>query len=280
MPNEIAVEDLRPGDLLLHVGRGEISKLIQWASDSDYSHVAMVFAPGLLAEAVSGGVGYDHPLAARVASVPQQFERIDIVRPVLDPIAANVLDGLQASAKRFAGARFALNQMFELGVISALRNRMPSDPAVQRLLTWIFDQLLPDDPSSLVCSEFVYRSYERCGQPELDPTIPAVASRAQRSFPRVDWIALWKEYREAKHRQEPPASLEAMGMPGGAQALDVGTRHRIEQDYLAAQARARSLLVQNEPSGWTPLGGINPKLVLPQDLAASSTFKQEGRAVP
>src|SRR5512139_3013550 len=113
----IPARDIRPGDLLLHFSKGEISKLIQWVSDSDYSHVAVVFKPGLLAEAISSGVGFDHSLAERVADTAN-FHRIDVARPLRpDPLPATVLQALQDSASALKNSKFALNQMFELGLI-------------------------------------------------------------------------------------------------------------------------------------------------------------------
>ena len=47
----ITTQQVLPGDILLGSGIGEISKLIQWAADSDYSHASIVFRAGLLAEA-------------------------------------------------------------------------------------------------------------------------------------------------------------------------------------------------------------------------------------
>jgi len=287
--NTISVGALRPGDLLLHDTDSDISKLIQWVSDSDYSHVAMVFEPGLLAEAISGGVFYDHSAVDRIAQVGigKEFIRIDVVRPVPDPIPAPALKALQDSARRLQGAKFALNQMLELGIIAAVRQRTPPNPIAQAVLTWVFDKLVPDDPSHMVCSEFVYRAFADCGVPGLVPQLAALREDpAPREFPHINWLALWKEYEKARANggdAPPPPDLTAAFAPTAAPIDD---HVAINEAFIAARSRARERVLSARPARAADFAAVvgaaapNPELVLPQDLADSPTFRAMGQAGP
>jgi hypothetical protein len=286
----INVRDLHPGDLLLHSSRGEISKLIKWASDSDYSHVAMVFRPDSIAEATSSGVRYETPLFDRIKDDQHRFFRIDAVRPTGagEPMRADVLLALQDSAIELRNSKFALNQLFELGVICAIRNKLPTDPIGQALLTWIFETLVKPDSSRLLCSEFVYLAFHNAqtSPPGLiDPTINPV-SRPDHPFPKdVDWLALLKEYQDAQgHGQDEPAALVA-AIESVAQA---GTPLQANGQALrrAFTAVRRELSVAR--SGWSSTGTAasvsaarspNPELVDPQSFAESPSFRPLGTVV-
>jgi len=275
----IPVKDLRPGDLLLHYSKGEISKLIQWVSDSDYSHVAMVFEPGLLAEAISGGVGFDHSLAKRAADTIN-FHRIDAARPTRpDPLPAAALQRLQDSAKALKGSKFALNQMFELGLICAVKNKAPPDIATKKLVTWILETLVPQDPQRLVCSEFVYLAFHGAKVPELDPVI-TVQTRARRPFPKIDWVALWREYEHASGQHAPAIAADTTAL--SSVTVPDHIANAVTLRYQAAVTHTSNLLRPGLHSGAGDLHSpaTNPEIVLPQDLAGSPTFRVLGPVVP
>ena len=65
----LPVAELRTGDVLLMMGEGPLSDLIAWASDSIYSHAALVADAGDLVEASTVGVRR-YPLATRLAAHP------------------------------------------------------------------------------------------------------------------------------------------------------------------------------------------------------------------
>jgi hypothetical protein len=286
----INVRDLYPGDLLLHSSRGEISKLIKWASDSDYSHVAMVFQSDSIAEATSRGVHYDTPLFERIKDDEQRFFRIDAVRPTGggEPMRADVLLALRDSALELRNSKFALNQLFELGVICAIRNKVPADPVGQALLTWIFEVLVQPDPARLLCSEFVYLAFHNAQTHPpglIDPTIDPVP-RPDRPFPKdVDWWALLKEYQNAQgHRQNVPTALLAAMKSADQAGKQLQANGQTCLQALAAVRRELSAA----RSGWSAAGAAasasvaqppNPELVDPQSFAESPSFRPLGTVV-
>ena len=281
------VKDLLPGDLLLHAGSGEISKLIKWASDSVYSHIAMVFAPGLGAEAVSGGVGYEIDLPKRVKLPQIMF--IDAVRPKLSPLTPDLLLALQHSALSMKDAKFALNQMFELGVISAIRNKVPASRPLKLLLEWVFSVLVPADPARLVCSEFIYLAFLQAQTTPpgvLNPTIVEL-ERPNEPFPDVDWIKLLEEYRKAGGKM--PLWLETAltavsAFDGALETADADLDGR----YAAALTSVRGRLLEARPAAPAAFlsaaeaaaAGTHPELLLPQHFADSPSFRFMGRVVP
>ncbi len=283
----VSMSDLRPGDLLLHASKGEISKLIMWASDSDYSHIAMVFEPGLIAEARSAGVLFAERLDARVQNIGKAFHFIDVLRPRQpDPLPADVLQALQESARRLEDAHFALNQMLELGLICALRNKMPGGTLVQRLVGSILARLVRQDPTRLVCSEFLYLAY-RDAQTEppglLAPRFEHVA-RPDRPFPAdFDLWELLREYQKASGAepegvvQEMLAAAGTGGLGALASSLTGAQGGSAGLQSLVVQARQKSVAGLFLPVGG---GAVNPELTLPQDFADSASFTFLGTLVP
>jgi hypothetical protein len=264
--------NLQPGDLLLHSSKGEISKLIQWVSDSDYSHVAMVFDEQHLGEATSGGTSVQRPIATRLSD-RVQFHRIDAFRHASVPLPEADTVALQRSAREMQGRPFALNQMFELGVICLVKNKVPPDLIAKAVLTWVFERLVRPDPQRLLCSEFVYLAFHNAStQPpkRLDPTI-VVTRHPPRSFPHVDWLKLWQEYADA-------SSPEAATLPRLGELVGDRSAAQIDTAFEQARQTARQLLNtrrEHMPAAERASRGPhpNPELILPQDLADSPSFK-------
>lgn len=284
----LPVQNLRPGDLLLHAGKSEISKLIKWASDSPYSHIAMVFAPGIGAEAVSGGVGYKIDLNERVAHTGVMF--IDAVRPLQSPLTPALLAALQDSARRMKDAEFAVNQMFELGVISAIRNKVPANFLVKLLLEWVWTVLVPADPARLVCSEFIYLAYRLAETTPPGQLIPRIVekNRPDMPFPDVDWGKLLDEYRDASDKATEslaaaltPAAALAGAAPDAADAELDARYERARQQVLGRLREARpSAPAAFLSAAESAASGTHPELLLPQHFADSPSFVPLGRVVP
>lgn len=283
----VPMSDLRPGDLLLHASKGEISKLIMWASDSDYSHIAMVFAPGLIAEARSAGVLFAEPLDKRVQGIGPAFHFIDVLRPRRpDPLPGDVLKALQDSALRFKGASFALNQMLELGLICAARNKMPGGTVVQRYLGSILARLVRQDPSRLVCSEFLYLAFRDAQTTPPGLLAPSLVhtDRPNRPFPPdFNLWKLLKEYEDASGSgtEDVMAELVDTARTVGQDVLaDMGAAALPQSaalQSLVGQARQKAISGLFLQGGTTP---VNPELTLPQDFVDSASFNFLGTLVP
>jgi hypothetical protein len=284
---KIPMGQLLPGDVLLHASKGEVSKLIQWASDSDYSHIAMVFDPGKLAEAASGGVRFDGDLKKRIEGVPNDFHRIDAWRPLPGgkPIEAAALQALKASANAMAGRPFALNQWFELGLICAIRNKAPETPFIKWFLALVIETFVKKDPSRLLCSEFIYLAFHHAAtEPPglLDPKITR-PPRPNRPFPKdLNLIGLIKEYLDASGKRAD--LVDVLSLFDEFAQLRAG-----ETEDLWSEARRSTLAVLKDTrANWSTIDGHatsaaapspHPDLIEPQDFAESPSFCELGTVV-
>lgn len=272
----IKYDELRPGDVLLHASKGEVSKLIQWASDSDYSHIAMVYKPGLLAEAVSSGVHFDSDLKKRIEGIPAAFHRIDAWRPTGagDPISDAALAALRASADQMQGRKFALNQWLELGLVCALRNKVPDKPIWKWLITKVIDTFVQVDPSRLLCSEFVYLAFFHAATTPPGQLRPVLSrpNRPNRPFPNdLDIQKLIEEYLKAAGQ-----SAQLLDIAALLNAFAALTSSQIEANWEQARDAVRNRIRSELTAGMT---GPHPDLIEPQDFAESPSFRSLGSVV-
>jgi len=289
-------DELETGDILLMLGQGPLSDLIAWASDGPYSHAAMVADDGDLIEASAAGVRR-YPLAQRLAD-QVNYHYIDAFRVHEaggGPLAAGDLGDVLAKAVAMLGIPYPVDQLALLGAIMAVRGKWPVHPLARLLAREALDHAVPDDASRVVCSEMVYRAYAECAaMPEgrLAPEI-VVGERGDAPFPDIDWKALFEEVwpllrpQRQQALQSNMARLNALkgsdtaGMlaaAGGATISDA----ELEQARQAVLARfgaapdamdGKALAAGADPVDKRP----NPKLVSPQDLAASPSVAALGR---
>lgn len=256
--------DLHPGDVLLHMGKGEISKLIAWASNSRYSHAALVLDSDSLIEATASGVRIK-------ALAPRLVERDEFVlidgwrfKDGKGSLSTDHLGALQARARSFLGAPYPLDQLFELGIICALRSKLDWPEPLKWLLRVALDRAVQADPSRMVCSEFVYRSFaEATTEPPgaLRPVIEVVDT-PELPFPDIDWLALLKEYEQARHSTPLPAAPHTAPLQLQASGADP------EHIALAEEIRRRRQgPVKAIVDPWP-----NPETVTPEDFATSPSF--------
>ncbi|MEO6689428.1 MAG: hypothetical protein ABIS07_05385 [Dokdonella sp.] len=268
MTTPLQPADLLPGDVLLHMGAGELSKLIAWSGDSAYSHAAMVIAGGQLIEAAAAGVR--HARLGDRTHMLANFNFIDVFRP-LKPIAADTAGfaAVLAAAEVYLGRPYPMTSLLTLGVVCAVRNKMPGDPKLRQALRMAFDLVIDNDANQVVCSELVYRAYDEAA------TKPAHALRllldTQRSagsvkLPPIDLQVLLAECIDDYNRSRQntvPKTLTA-----AADDRDL--------DELLAMART-SLGVDVMPRSASGDYAPNPKTILPADLEFSPGLRKIGR---
>jgi hypothetical protein len=304
-PAPFAADALQGGDVLLMMGRSQLSALIAWCGDSIYSHAALVADGGDLIEAAASGVRR-YPLSTRLAD-RDNYAFIDAFRP-LTPARVPIESGDRAAVLRHAqsllGVPYPLDMLATLGVVLALRGKWPVHPLARLVVREALDHLVRDNPSHMVCSEAVYRCFAQCDvQPpgRLAPEI-VLQPRDTSPFPAIDWMALWEEVwplirphrrvalfaadeamREARLADAAPGLLHEAGHAAGPVA-------DMELAALAMSARA-ALGVAVSPSSnvamdgpipdaldpLAPLPHPNPKLVSPLDLAATPSHRMLGR---
>jgi acyl carrier protein len=160
---------LRPGDLascdvLLYRGRGWISKAIRFFDGAEVSHAGLYLGKGAVAEALSSGV-VRRDLETSIAGAERLLvRRLDPAPRSLRPVHA------YAVAVVADGERYAYEQIILLAFLCLARRLVPT-PTLQRFVRGVLDRaaeqvarLFDAGREPMICSEFVYRSYD-----EADP---------------------------------------------------------------------------------------------------------------
>ena len=293
----LPADALRTGDVLLMLGEGPLSELIAWASDGPYSHAALVADGGDLIEAATAGVRR-YPLATRLAD-QANYHYIDAMRMHAPQGPLDPADGAAVLAKAVAllGTPYPIDQLALFGAIMAVRGKWPEHPWGRLLVRVALDHALPQDTGRMVCSEVVYRAYAECAAaPEgrLAPVI-VMGPRGTAPFPDIDWKALFDEmwpllHPEGQARLQPvrlrlnalrSGELDALHAQTdvvpeiGDEELESARQRVLGQAGLAAVAAAGEAVMPDGDDTVVP--NPNPRLVSPQDLAASPSLSLLGR---
>lgn len=266
--------DVRPGDLLLHSGNSQISSLVAWFGDAIYSHIAIMADAGDLIEAAPGGARRV-PLVRRLAQV-EGYHFIDLYRPTA--AGGRVADEQQIAAtvrraQEYLGSPYPLDLLVQLGVISALRGRLPESNLARWVIRLAIDAAMSRDASRVMCSEIVYRALAeaRTSPPgSMAPTI-VVSAPLLLPFPAIDIAKLIKE-------------LESMLKPGATLAPPLDAAEPLDDRHSDA-ALAKDYAALREQMGLTaaPAADVivvpnpNPKTVSPADLERSPSVRLVGR---
>lgn len=297
------LEKLLPGDVLLMLGHGEISKLIAWCGDSIYSHAAIVADNGDLIEAAAAGVRR-YPLAKRFADTKEYFF-IDGFRPLAQD-GSSLSDADRAAvlqhAQSLLGVPYPLDALATLGVLVSVRQKWPQHWLARLVVREALDHLVKDDPSHMMCSEVVYRSLAECKvvpQGRLAPRI-VLAQPTHEPFPHVDWKALWDEVWPLLHPSRQAALAETSAHIRTQQAAQLAATAAtaaptVSDEELASRAHEARVKLGLEPATTAnddgtilheaaaerdpaiPVPNPNPKLVTPLDLAVTPSHTVIGR---
>lgn len=267
------ISSLSAGDILLHRGASQISKLISWSGDSPYSHGSLYDGQGYLIEAGGSGVVDTRSVADAVAH--KETEYIDAYR-YLNPPAP--LQAAVDQARSYVGTRYGFQELKVIVIAVALRRktfRQHLDTRLKYLLRMLIDQLVSDDPTQIICTELVYR-----GLNEADTT-PSHLLRPEISiqdygFPQpwdIDLVKLAAELLElagltANLDQAQEIMSDLYQLPD-AESVDA----QLEESLNRAQARlglaSESTLLQQP--------GFNPQTIIPLDFQTSPTLTLMGR---
>jgi hypothetical protein len=310
-PAAFASDGLEGGDILLMMGRSQLSMLIAWCGDSIYSHAALVADRGDLIEAAASGVRR-YPLAKRLLD-RDNYVFIDAFRPLANDL--ELIDGADMAqvlrhAQSLLGVPYPVDMLATLGVILAIRGKWPVHPLARIVVREALDHLVRNNPSHMVCSEAVYRCFAECDvvpRGRLAPEI-VLQPRGTEPFPDIDWKALWEEVwplirpqrrgalavvDEALRHAPHPVTASGLLHEAGSAAGSVGD---LELARLAGTVRARLGVVEAEPplqgamgdKTVSPVGALsplqpvpdpNPKLVSPLDLATTPCHTVLGRVL-
>jgi hypothetical protein len=259
---------LEPGDVLLHMGTGELSKLIAWVGDGLYSHAALVIEGGQLIEAAAAGVRHA-TLDART-HMTANFHYVDVFRPFRPGSGdAKGTAAILAAADVYLGRPYPMTSLLTLGVACAVRNKVPGDPAMRRAIRMALDLVIENDASQVVCSELVYRGFdEAVTKPAHGFRLEVIVQPPLRTpLPTVDINALIAECLDDYQRSR-PKGRSTLTLDATAGEADV--------DELLG--RARTTLGLGGPRRASANDYVpNPKTVLPADLEFSPGLKKIGR---
>ena len=277
---DLAQSDLLPGDFGLTLGRSQISKLIAWAGDSLYSHAFIVFDQNQLIEAAPGGV--------RLVQIAQRMREpslllFDVYRPSNasgESFSAQEIAAIQAKAREYIGRGYPLNELLQLGLMCALRNKTPNSDAMRWILRIAMDALIHDDPKQMVCSELIFRVLREANVQPRAALEPAIINpvRSHAAMPPIDLAALIREIEamfpkagvraqvELSHfdLSQNPAAYAAFSnktAPSAAELAKMATTIRAK--YAQPEINAGVFIVPNP----------NPKTVLPADLERSPSAR-------
>ena len=291
--------ELRTGDVLLMMGEGPLSDLIAWASDGIYSHAAIVADAGDLIEAATAGVRR-YPIATRLAN-QANFHFIDAWR--VQFAGGGSLDAADsaavlAKAVQLLGTPYPVDQLALLGAIMAVRGKWPLHPWGRLLVREALDHALPETTDRMVCSEVVYRAYAQC---EATPTgrlapVVVVGKRGTAPFPAIDWKTLFDEIwpllrpggqgrlQSTRMRLNAMQGEELHGLHADLEAMpeisdeELETARQAVLGHAGLMAGAATEVFAANPDGpGTVVPNPNPRLVSPQDLAASPSLSLLGR---
>ena len=274
---------IRSGDLILMLSTGPVSAMIAWCGDSAYSHAALMADNGDMMEASASGVRR-YPLAKRLAD-SSEVVYLDAFRSVNKaglPLSDAERAAVVAAGEVFLGTPYEFGKLLEIGIISAVRQKLPEHPLARYLVREALDHLLQNDGRAMICSEFVYTSFLLAKLAPPGPVTPTVvvAPPSGLPFPKIDWVAFAKEMWQLLQARPHAAALRATASPETL-GVDIGDD---ELTGRMAQARAKlgvgGLLASSAPAAaGSVVPNPNPKLVTPLDLASSPSHSALGRLV-
>lgn len=260
--------DLEAGDVLLHMGAGELSKLIAWVGDSAYSHAALVVDDGQLIEAAASGVRRAG-LTART-QMTNAFHYVDVFRPTRATLRdTHERAALLEAVHTYIGRPYPMTSLLTLGLVCAVRNKIPGDPELRRSLRMALDAVIANDASQVVCSELVYRGFDEARTtPPHALRLEVITRPAQGTpLPDVDLDALAAEclddYNRSLPKPKPMLALAAAPDPSELGSLMREARAKLGLDGL----------LTSSANDYAP----NPKTVLPADLEFSPDLQLIGR---
>lgn len=292
------VDQLQVGDLLLMLGKSQLSKLIAWFGDSRYSHVSLVSVDGLLIEGIRPAVK-ESPLADRLAADgPVVF--VDAYRSLAADGGALDADDRAAvlrHARSMIGTTFAQDDLVTIGLLVALRGKPRHLPVWLRwLIREATEHAIRADSDKMLCSEFAYRAFADAdtvpARRLARPIVPGEPSDLP--FPDVDYAKLQEEVREMlkpKHKVLEQGVVGAEAVMESAPVWDTVDALELDDatlDVSIAALRTRMGLESSHMenanvvdglfgAGLPALGPPNPKLVRPRDLADSPASRYLGR---
>jgi len=158
---------LMPGDVLLFHGHGFVSWAIRRFDESDVDRAAIVLRPETMAEVTVSGLRH---VAIEPAVQGNAFTYVRRMPGAVDPMS------VAAQAVSFEPERPATDDRIVMLAVLAMTRKLPiGEPTLRRSLcvlldraTGVAERLRIRRRGLLFSSEFVYRCFERAGDPRAD----------------------------------------------------------------------------------------------------------------
>jgi hypothetical protein len=168
---------LRPGDVLLFHGHGFVSWAIRRFDESDVDRASIVLRPETMAEATASGLRH---VAIEPAVQGNAFTYVRRLANAVDPMS------VAEQALSFAPDRPSTDDRIVMLAMLAMTRKLPiGEPSLRRLLCVLLDRasgiavrLQIRGRGLLFSSEFVYRCFERSGDPRSDLEVRSAPTAA------------------------------------------------------------------------------------------------------
>jgi hypothetical protein len=172
--SRISTDGLKPGDVLLYQGDSWISKMICKLDGTEASHAGLYIGDDMVAEALLAGehAGLDsQPIEDSVANaIWVSYYRLKSEPATMQPV-------LNVSSKYLAqGNRYAYGQILLLAIICSTRKLDLDNPLQRRVALFsinagksLLERFRRDKKEPMICSEFVFRTYDEALPEPDDP---------------------------------------------------------------------------------------------------------------
>lgn len=161
----ITTKQVIAGDIILYHGYSPMANLIRFFDDAEYNHASICVAKGQVGEATATGL--------KRHTIENSIKGNDVIVLRLPSVSDNLQPVIKKADKYLAtGNPYAYDQILMLAFLGLTR-KIPNNAFYKWLLRRILDQaadwLLPQgDKQPMICSEFVYRSYDEALPDEHD----------------------------------------------------------------------------------------------------------------
>ncbi len=275
----------KAGDVLLMMSTDELSKLIAWFGDSQYSHSALMVSEGVLMESIAAGI-----TETKLVDLKQpdfHIKYVDVYRSLDQEgnfYSASQQLAVLTSARLFMGIPFEFGKLVQIGVLAAVRQKIPANPIARRLLRLAFDHVIANSEKAMTCSQFVFTSLLRADvAPSASVTPRIIYSRPSGlPFPDdIDWHELLREIKAllSEHEQ----SENSLCLINEIQRDEISVLSDAALTQKAAEVRsalgfseADEIRTATNSQG-TIIDKPNPKQVTPGDLFATPDHIALGR---
>lgn len=275
----------KAGDILLMMSTDELSKLIAWFGDSPYSHSALMVSEGLLMESIAQGI--TETQLKDLVRPDFNIKYVDVYR-LLDH-EGDFFDASQqlailSSARQFIGIPFEFGKLIQIGVLAAVRQKIPANAIIRRLLRLAFDHVLANSGKAMTCSQFVYTSLLRADVATSPSVIPRIVHSAPSGLPfptDIDWLELVKEIKALLPEHEQLENANWLNHEIGDDEISQLSDATLQQKVAEVRFALGLSVIDEMRNASHVIGDIidnpNPKLVTPGDLFASPDHIAQGR---